>query len=152
MKSNQPGPHCGRILNMSMRSWALSDPSGSCYTKRKPGRQILAGKKKKSAKFWIKIVIPSSADSLIPVETTFNGEHFHLEHFVTFARNIFVNNCIFFPFLQSLSHLCLAVSISPKFYMTVLIFSLHNTLITGSLSPCSVSHCLWNEKHCFTLI
>lgn len=37
----------------------------------------------------------ASVDSLILVETTFNGEQFNLEHFLTSARNIFVNNWVF---------------------------------------------------------
>lgn len=39
--------------------------------------------------------VPPSVDSLILVETTFNGEQFNLEHFLTSARNIFVNNWVF---------------------------------------------------------
>lgn len=151
VRSKQPGPHCASVLNVAMRSWALSDLSGFCHTKRKPGRQIFGWKKKDFSQILDKNLSPS-VDSLISVETTFNGEHFHLENLVTFARNIFVNNCgVFFPFLQSLSHLCLAVSISLRFYMTVLIFNWHNALIAGSRSPCSVSHCLWNEKPRFVL-
>lgn len=70
-----------------------------------------------SVEFWIKVT--PTVGSLILVETTFNGEQFNQEHFVTFARNIFVNNCGFLAFLQSLPHVCLAVSRLLRFYVTV---------------------------------
>lgn len=141
-KSKQPGPHCANVLSLAMRNWSFSGPSSSCYSKWKHGSQILDLKKIK-LNFGQKI-FPHGVDSLFLVETTFNGEQFNLECFVTLARNIFVNNCGVLAFLQSLPHICLAVSRLPRFYVTALIFSWHNTLIAGSLSPCSASHCLWN--------
>lgn len=132
-KSKQPGLHCASVPSLAMRSCSFSGPAGSCYSEWELGRQILA--KKLSVEFWTKIS-PHSIDSLILARTTFNSEQFNLECFVTFAINIFVNNCGLLAFLQSLPHVCLAASRSLRFYVTVLIFSWHNTLITGTFSPC----------------
>lgn len=138
-KPKQPRPHCASVLSLAVRSWAFSGPSSSCYSRWKLGRQIF-DLKKFQLNFGQKISL-HSVDSLFLDETAFNGEQFNLDCFVTPARNIFVNNCGVLAFLQSLPHICLAASRVPRFYVAVLIFSWHNTLIAGSLRACSASHC-----------